>query len=42
MKHDDDGQLDRSICSLCGDAFWECSMCGVYFCECTRGEECSG
>lgn len=39
-QHDNKGELDRSICGVCRDAFWECSKCGVYFCECGRGEEC--
>ncbi len=38
-KHDKRGQLDRSICGACGDAFWECSGCGVYFCDCSRSIE---
>lgn len=39
-SHDNRGQLDRSICGLCGDAYFECSKCGVYFCACTRSEAC--
>jgi uracil-DNA glycosylase len=38
-KHNKRGQLDRSICGACGDAFWECSGCGVYFCDCSRSIE---
>lgn len=34
--HDRDGDLDRSVCAICHDAYVECAGCGVYLCRCTR------
>lgn len=28
------GQLDRSVCGFCHDAYVECTRCGVYSCPC--------